>query len=96
MPKAYVICDIDVTDPETYEDYRKLSGPSVEQYGGRYLVRGGRVDALEGGWRPHRVVVTEFEDADAARRWYSSPEYTAARAIRQTAATSSFILVEGV
>jgi len=67
----------------------------VAAYGGRYLVRGGPTEVVEGDWQPHRVVVVEFDDLDAARRWYDSPEYTKARQIRQASATSSIILVEG-
>jgi uncharacterized protein (DUF1330 family) len=93
---AYVIVDMDVTDAEQYESYKALAGPSLEQYGGRYIVRGGAAEVLEGERVPKRVVVVEFPDADAARRWYSSPEYSAARAARAGAATGSFILVEGV
>ena len=95
MSKAYLIADIEVTDPDAYGRYRELSGPAVAAYGGRYLVRGGQTDVVEGDWQPHRVVVVEFDDMDAARRWYDSPEYTEARQVRQSAATSSFILVEG-
>jgi uncharacterized protein (DUF1330 family) len=95
MPKAYVICDIDVTDPESYADYRALSTAAGEQYGATYLVRGGATTVLEGEWSPDRLVVLEFEDAAAAQRWYDSPEYTAAREIRQRSATSSFLLAEG-
>jgi uncharacterized protein (DUF1330 family) len=93
---AYVIVDVDVTDPETYEDYKRLSTAAVEQYGGRFLVRGGATEQLEdGGWRPGRLVVLEFEDEAAARRWYDSPEYTEARAVRQRASTSSLVVVAG-
>ena len=93
MPKAYVIADIDVTDPEVYEDYKRLSTAASEKYGARFLVRGGAVDVLEGDWQPHRFVVLEFDDEDAARRWYDSPEYTEAKAIRQRSARSSLLLV---
>jgi uncharacterized protein (DUF1330 family) len=93
---AYVLVDVDVTDPERYDRYRHLAGPSVEQYGGRYLARGGASEVLEGDRVPNRLVVLAFPDADAARRWYHSPEYGAAKAIRDGAAIGSFILVEGV
>jgi uncharacterized protein (DUF1330 family) len=91
---AYVLADIDVTDPARYEDYTALAGPSVEQYGGRHAVRGGTVQVLEGDWPTGRFVVLEFPDADAARRWYSSAEYSEARAVRQEAATARLLLVE--
>lgn len=90
---VYVLADIDVHDAERYEDYKALAGGSVEQYGGRYAVRGGQVEVLEGDWPTARFVVLEFPDADAARRWYHSPEYTAAKAVRQEAAEGRLILV---
>jgi uncharacterized protein (DUF1330 family) len=90
---VYVLADIDVHDPERYEDYRVLAGDAVEQYGGRYAVRGGTVEVLEGEWPTGRFVVLEFPDAEAARRWYDSPEYTAARAVRQEASNARFLLV---
>jgi uncharacterized protein (DUF1330 family) len=95
MPKAYVICDIDVTDPDAYERYKALAGPSVAAQGGTYLVRGGATEVLEGDRKPNRVVVIEFPDGDAARAWWDSPEYREARAIRAPAATASVIVVEG-
>jgi uncharacterized protein (DUF1330 family) len=95
MAKAYVIVDVDVTDPATYEDYKQLSTAATQQYGGRFLVRGGEVSVLEGGWEPHRLVVLEFDDEQAARRWYDSPEYTEARAVRQRSSTSSLVVVQG-
>jgi len=93
---AYVLVDVDVTDAEQYERYRPLAAASVEQYGGRYVVRGGASEVLEGDRVPNRLVVLEFPDADSARRWYHSPEYATAKAARAGAATGSFILVEGV
>jgi uncharacterized protein (DUF1330 family) len=93
---AYVLVDVDVTDAEQYDRYRPKAAASVEQYGGRYLVRGGASEVLEGDRVPHRLVVLEFPDADAARRWYHSPEYREAKATRAGAATGSFVLVEGV
>lgn len=93
---AYVLVDVDVTDAARYDEYRTLAAVSVEQYGGRYIVRGGASEVLEGDRVPRRLVVLEFPDADAARRWYQSPEYTDAKARRDGAATGSFILVDGV
>ena len=93
---AYVIFDIDVTDPAAYEEYKKLSGPAIAQYGGRYLVRGGRTETLEGAWSPKRTVIVEFESLDRVKEWWSSPEYSRARAIRNRAATSKLIVAEGV
>lgn len=93
---AYVLVEVDVTDAEQYDRYRPLAAACVEQYGGRYLVRGGASDVLEGERVPNRLVVLEFPDADAARRWYHSPEYQEAKSVREGAATGSFICVEGV
>jgi uncharacterized protein (DUF1330 family) len=95
MPKAYVICNVDVTDPAAYEGYKALSAPAVTGHGGTFLVRGGATEVLEGDWLPNRMVVLEFADAEAARRWYHSPEYGKAKRARAGAATASFILVEG-
>lgn len=93
---AYVIIDVDVHNPEGYAEYGKLSGASVQQYGGRFLVRGGAVEAGEGAWHPTRFVIIEFPSMEQARTWYDSPEYTAARAIRQRNSDANLIFVQGV
>ena len=93
---AYVLVDVNVTDPDRYDEYRPLAAASVEQYGGRYVVRGGASHVLEGERVPGRLVVLEFPDADTARRWYDSPEYRDARDVRAGAATGSFIVVDGI
>jgi len=95
MP-AYVIADIDVEDAVKFEDYKKLSAPSAAPFGAKYLVRGGKVESLEGSWTPKRFVVIEFPSADKAREWWNSSNYAGAKAIRQSCAKSNFILVEGV
>ena len=95
MP-AYVIVDCEVSDPERYEMYKQLAPPAIAKYGGRYLVRGGDVTPLEGDWRPNRVVILEFPDVEAAKRFYASPEYGAARAKRAGAARMNMILVPGL
>ena len=91
---AYVNAEVDVRDPELYRDYAKLTPGSITRHGGRFLVRGGTIEALEGA-PPKRVVVLEFADAEAARRWYHSPDYAEARAIRERAAVSRLFIVEG-
>ena len=96
MPKAYVIVDIDVTDPERYAAYRELAARAVEAAGGRYLARGGATEVLEGDRVPHRTVILEFADMQAARAWYDSPAYLEARSLRAGAAVGSFIAVEGI
>ncbi len=93
---AYVIASIKVTDPAGYDEYKKLVGPAIEAYGGRYLVRGGKIDLLEGQWHPDRLVVVEFESAEKARAWWSSTQYAEAKKIRQRSAISSGIIVEGL
>jgi uncharacterized protein (DUF1330 family) len=95
MP-AYVLVDCEVTDPARYETYKKLAPPAIAKFGGRYLVRGGALSILEGDWQPNRIVVLEFPDMDAARRFYDSPEYRAARAERAGAARMNMLLVEGL
>jgi uncharacterized protein (DUF1330 family) len=93
---AYVLVDVDITDPERYDGYRPLAAASVERHGGRYLVRGGASEVLEGDRSPGRLVVLEFPDAERARRWYHSEDYQAAKATRAGAASGSFVIVDGV
>ncbi len=93
---AYVIVQVNVTDTGRYEDYRKMVPATLEQYGGRFLVRGGDVDKLEGEWHPSRLVVIEFDSAEQARAWWASEEYAPAKALRQQASHTEMILVEGV
>lgn len=95
MP-AYVINDMEVTDPQRFEDYKKLSPATVARYGGRFLARGGEVRALEGDWSPKRLVVLEFPSMEQAQAWIDSPEYAPARRLRQLSAVSNIIVVEGV
>ena len=95
MP-AYVIADIDVHDAVKFEEYKKLSGPSGAPFGAKYLVRGGKVEGLEGKWTPSRFVVIEFPSVEQAKAWWDSQAYGVARSIRQACASSNFILVEGI
>ena len=92
---AYIIAEVEVTDHETYQSYRAQTPGVVARYGGRFIVRGGAAELLEGERQPGRIVVLEFSDLAAARRFYDSPEYQAIIGIRQRAATSRLILVEG-
>lgn len=92
---AYVIAEVNVTDPKLYEDYKKLVPATVEKYGGRFAVRGGTLETKEGGWNPARLVLLEFPTMEQARKWYHSPEYAPALAIRLKAANAKVILVEG-
>ena len=95
MP-AYVIADVHVKDPERYQQYRTMVPASLEKYGGKFLVRGGKLETLEGGRKPGRLVVLEFPSVEQARRWYDSPEYREARALRLSTAESDVVIVEGV
>jgi uncharacterized protein (DUF1330 family) len=92
---AYVIGEIEVTDPGPYEDYRKQVLAVVTKYGGKFIVRGGRSEALEGS-APKRLVVLEFPSMEQAQRWYRSPEYAPLIKLRQKASRGKLILVEGV
>ena len=92
---GYVIAEVDVHDAALFDEYRKQVPATIAKYGGKYLVRGGATDSKEGGWQPKRVVVLEFPSAEQARRWYHSPEYAPALAMRLKAARSKMVIVEG-
>lgn len=93
---AYVVANVTVEDPVRYAEYRRLVTPTIEQFGGRFLARGGAVEVLEGDWRPDRLVILEFPSMERARAWWSSPAYAEARAIRQATSTGTLLLLEGV
>jgi uncharacterized protein (DUF1330 family) len=95
MP-AYVVIDIDVNDPATYERYKQLAPPAIAAYGGRYLARGGETAVLEGNWQPKRLVILQFDSVARAKEWIDSPEYADARALRQSCSTGNMVVVEGV
>ena len=92
---AYLFGEIEVTDPAAYDEYRKQVLPVVTQYGGRFIVRGGKVETLEGGWAPKRVVTLEFPSMDQARKFYHSEEYAPLLRMRHAASRGKMILVEG-
>jgi uncharacterized protein (DUF1330 family) len=92
---AYVIGEIEVTDPALYEEYRKQVMAVVTKYGGKFIVRGGRVETLEGGWSPKRFVALEFPSMEQAQEWYRSPEYAPLIELRKKASRGKLILVEG-
>lgn len=95
--RGYLIAEASVRDPAAYETYKALAQAAIAQYGGRYLVRGGDSEVLEGGWaKPPRLVIVEFESPEQARRFYASPEYQAARAARLAAADMNMLVVAGV
>ena len=93
---AYAIFDIDVTDPERYEEYKRLAPPAIAAFGGRHLTRGGSAEVLEGNWLPSRIVVLEFPSTEKANEWIGSPEYAEARALRHATSTTNAIVVQGV
>ena len=93
---AYLIVETDITDPEQYERYKAASPDAVAAGGGRFLVRGGELAVLEGDWSPKRLVMVEFEDLEAAKRFYESPEYQAALKLREGAANLRMVVVEGI
>jgi uncharacterized protein (DUF1330 family) len=93
---AYVIVDIDVHDPDRYEEYKKLAPPAIAHYGGKYLARGGKTETLEGDWSPSRLVILEFENSEQAKKWLNSEEYREARQMRHQTAHSKMVVIEGV
>ncbi len=93
---AYAIVELDVTDPEEFEEYKTKVPATIEAFGGRYLVRGGAAETIEGDRRPGRVVVIEFPDMAALKAWHASDIYAEPKAQRFRAATTRMIAVEGV
>ena len=92
---AYLIAEIDITDPEGYKAYTSIVPATITQYGGRFLVRGGAAELLEGDWPPLRRVIIEFPSMDAARAWWDSPEYAKPKVLRRAASRGRLILLEG-
>ena len=95
MP-AYIINEMEITDPHRFEEYKLLSPPTVAAYGGKFLARGGEVNALEGDWNPRRLVILEFPDRTQAQAWLNSPEYAPARRLRQLSANSRMVVIDGI
>jgi uncharacterized protein (DUF1330 family) len=95
MP-AYLIVETDVHDPDRYERYKEASPAAVAAGGGRFIARGGELAVLEGDWNPKRIVLLEFENLEAAKRFYESPEYQSAKALREGAANLNMVAVEGL
>jgi uncharacterized protein (DUF1330 family) len=94
MP-AYLIADVEVHDPDVYSEYRHQVLPLVQKHGGKFVVRGGKHEVLEGEWQPARLVVIEFPDMAALQAWYRSPEYTVLIKLRQGVSRGSLVAVEG-
>jgi uncharacterized protein (DUF1330 family) len=92
---AYVIADIEITDRAAFQEYRNRVGATVEQYGGRFVIRGGRVNPKEGDWQPRLLVMLEFPSLEEAELWYNSSEYKPLIAMREGAARTQLIIAEG-
>lgn len=95
MP-AYIIVDITIHNAQNYEGYKKLTPASIAAYDGKFIVRGGEAQILEGTWQPGRVVILEFPTVEKAKQWWASEEYARAKAMRQASAETQMILVEGL
>ena len=93
---AYIVADLALEDPDLYAEYAAQTPGIIEQYGGRFIVRGGEAEVAEGDWSFNRVVVVEFADMAAARRFYESSEYQAIIGIRQAATVTKLMFVDGV
>ncbi len=93
---AYVIVQIEVTDPETFEAYRAQVPPTLETYGGEYVVRGGEQEVLEGDWPYPRTVVLKFPSVEQAKAWHASAEYEGPKALRLSATKGNMLVVDGL
>ena len=95
MP-AYLVVDVDVKDPQTYERYKSLAPASINLHGGKYIARGGTTEVLEGNWTPKRLVILEFPDMERARAWWASEEYAEGKALRQRSTHTNMVLLDGL
>ena len=96
MPSAYVLANVTVTNPEQYEQYKKLSTIAMQVHGAEVCIRGGNVQVLEGDWSPGRIVLLKFPSMEKARAFYDSPEYQAAKNAREGAAVMRMLAIEGL
>ena len=92
---AYIIVEVEITDPVGYEEYKKQAAATVHKHGGKYIVRGGKTEALEGDWKPKRIVVLQFESMKRAKEWLNCEEYREPREMRHRTAKTNMIVVEG-
>ncbi len=95
MP-AYVIAEVTITDPQGFDEYRQMVPATIAKYGGKFIVRGGQMEKMEGNWEPKRLVILEFDSAERAKQWWASEEYREAKALRQRTALTNLVIVEGV
>ena len=93
--RGYILAEIEVTNPEGYKDYTTMVPPTIEKYGGRFLVRGGATEPLEGEWPQRRRVLIEFPSVEAARQWWDSPDYEKPKAMRRANSNGRLLLLEG-
>jgi uncharacterized protein (DUF1330 family) len=93
---GYIVADVEITDSNEYQKYAQQTAATVERYGGKFLVRGGQPETLEGDWKAKRIVIIEFPSVEQAKTWYDSPEYSAIKGIRHRSAVSNIITVRGV
>jgi uncharacterized protein (DUF1330 family) len=96
LPSAYILANVEVTDPQQYEEYKRLSSIAMKAHGVEVCVRGGAVQVLEGDWTPGRTVLLKFPSVEKAKAFYDSPEYEAAKKAREGAAVMRMVLIEGV
>jgi uncharacterized protein (DUF1330 family) len=92
---SYIVADIEITDPDEYQKYAQQTAGTLKEYGGKFLVRGGQPETVEGDWKATRIVIIEFPSVEQAKAWYDSPEYSAIKGIRQRSAISNILLVHG-
>jgi uncharacterized protein (DUF1330 family) len=96
LSSAYVLANVDVKDPQQYEEYKRLSTIAMKAHGAEVCVRGGKTEVLEGDWAPHRVVLLKFPSLEKAKAFYDSTEYQAAKKAREGIAVMRMVLIEGV
>lgn len=94
MP-AYFVANVEVTDPDGFQEYAKGAPATVAKYGGRYLVRGGAIEVLEGDWAPKRLTIIEFESVARVKEWFNSPEYRPFKEIRKRTTVARLLSIEG-
>jgi len=93
---GYLVAHLEITDPEAFKAYQVAVPPVIAKFGGRYLVRGGAIDAVEGDWPAPRLVILAFDSTDQARRFYDSPAYQEILPLRLAASTARLAIVEGI
>ena len=93
--KGYIIVEVQINDPVQYEEYKKITPGTLAKYHGKFVVRGGQTESLEGDWNPQRIVVLEFPSVELAKSWWNSIEYAPAKSLRQRTAYTRMILVQG-